>query len=607
MRYADNIKDYHGPNPFSDSQARNFSDDKVNQEFYPISSFWTLFNDQHEILVGTRGCGKTFLLKMMRYSMLKKVDHPNAKILVDKKEFMALYVPMHLEFVTPFKDVSLEEKKRVQLFQFAFNCSVSKALLSEIESVLEECTDVLKRAKLNRRLARCIDEHWFATKDSSVDSIDELLDKVHNLYYSTDIQNIFTGNVPYVFSKQICSPLIMVKKNIAETLGFEHEPTWLICIDEAEFLDITLQKCINTVFRSDSNRIALKIATLPYAHATLETLTEGIVVSNENDFSYRIVDLPYEGMDFLNLTNKLCEHRLKTRYNENKPCSSVEEFLGKIGKDDLVDYYREEVGNTIATREFIEDNIVESFSDKRKKNSKNYKNRRKTVYDKFAPIFFVREMYKLSNQGNRKPGWYAGANTVRKLSQGNPRIFIQVMNDLFNYATQHKLTPKAQHGVIMNFAKNFCKQTEALEKQGPIIYKKLNDISSALKNRAHGKNLISCGSSFEFEYKNIDDIDLIKTWMEIAIAYSRVIVDEETKKGGLHVDTKYQISNIYSVRFWIPIRLDQPLKIPVNSDGDIGNNKINGYKVVSIGNKEKKEVNYCQESLFPTEENPDDK
>ncbi len=54
-RKADSILHYDGQNPFSDSQARNFSDTKIINEFYPTSCFWSLFNDQHEILLGTRG------------------------------------------------------------------------------------------------------------------------------------------------------------------------------------------------------------------------------------------------------------------------------------------------------------------------------------------------------------------------------------------------------------------------------------------------------------------------------------------------------------------------------------------------------------------------
>ena len=67
-RVADAFKDYSGANPFNDIQGRNFSDDRIIREFQPISKFWTLFNNQHEVIIGTRGSGKTFLLKMMRRS-----------------------------------------------------------------------------------------------------------------------------------------------------------------------------------------------------------------------------------------------------------------------------------------------------------------------------------------------------------------------------------------------------------------------------------------------------------------------------------------------------------------------------------------------------------
>ena len=48
IRLSDNIKNYTGPNPFSDSQARNFSDIKVISEFYPIS--------QHYLMINMRFC-----------------------------------------------------------------------------------------------------------------------------------------------------------------------------------------------------------------------------------------------------------------------------------------------------------------------------------------------------------------------------------------------------------------------------------------------------------------------------------------------------------------------------------------------------------------------
>ena len=115
-RIADFIKGSSLQNPFSDSQARNFSDTKLINEFCPISNYWSLFNDQHEILLGTRGSGKTFLLKMMRYSMLKRIETPQAQQLAEKKEYIALYVPMYLEFVTHLTSADTSEEKQIQLF-----------------------------------------------------------------------------------------------------------------------------------------------------------------------------------------------------------------------------------------------------------------------------------------------------------------------------------------------------------------------------------------------------------------------------------------------------------------------------------------------------------
>lgn len=142
MMFSSRIKGFQGQNPFSDSQARNFSDTKVSSEFYPISLFWNMFNDQHEILLGSRGSGKTFLLKMMRYSMLKRINDMRAQKLVQEKNFIAVYVPMHLEFVISIENSNLECDRRIEFFQIAFNCCLAEAILTELKSMIEEYDDL---------------------------------------------------------------------------------------------------------------------------------------------------------------------------------------------------------------------------------------------------------------------------------------------------------------------------------------------------------------------------------------------------------------------------------------------------------------------------------
>ena len=107
------------------------------------------------------------------------------------------------------------------------------------------------------------------------------------------------------------------------------------------------------------------------------------------------------------------------------------------------------------------------------------------------------------------------------------------MNDLFEKAKKSALTAKAQHEVLMKFAKRYCEETQALEKKGPIIYKELDKISSYLRDKVHDGYIRSTGSSFVLKYQSKDNFLEVKEWIELAVAYSRIIVNDEAKICGI--------------------------------------------------------------------------
>ncbi|MGN1137134.1 MAG: hypothetical protein ACI4SF_13060 [Oscillospiraceae bacterium] len=568
-----NISGYNGANPFGDYQARNFSDDKICSEFCPTSTFWSLFNAQHEILLGTRGSGKTFLLKMMRYSMLKNVDDEKAKKIISERRFFSLYVPMHLEFIASYVTTNLSDEQQIELFIIAFNCLLSQSLLYEMQEIIDCEYDDDQKYTINIELSNKINEMWFNDNQLQSHSLSELSRKVNKVFYTLDNTSVINDNIPIVFKNHICSPLLIVKDIIESVLGFT-KPLWIICIDEAEFLNKTLLKCINSFFRSDTNGIAFKVATLPFYHNTLETLREGIFVSEGNDFNYRVIDMDYSSDDFERVTDRICYNRLHTEIKEMPLDGALESFLGKVGDDDYIDYYRLQNGKDESTYESIESKIISSFSDKKKSGSQRYVNKRKTIYDKYAPIFFIREMYKISQKGNSTPAWFCGVKTVRKVSQGNPRLFVHLMNDLFEKAKKNSLTPKAQHKVLCEFSNNICNSTLALESQGPIIYNSLCSIAELLHNKAHNGSLVTVSSSFILKYSSDDTFENNKKWIELAIAHSRIIVDENVKKGNLSAETKLCLAQVFSVKYWLPFRQDTPTPISISKV-----RKTNTYKV----------------------------
>lgn len=580
-RIADLVKGSCHQNPFSDSQARNFSDTKLISEFCPISNYWSLFNDQHEVLLGTRGSGKTFLLKMMRYSMLKRIKDPQAQQLAEKKEYIALYVPMYLEFVTHLTSADASEEMQIQLFQFAFNCLLAQSLIVELKEILSEEADKMRWAKTNLDLSLALNSCWFNDDANDVSDLFSLSTKLSKLFYNFDTTTGDISNIPSVFRRQMGASLLAVKELIAKHCGFDEEPTWIICIDEAEFLSDPLQRCINSVFRSDSRRIALKVATLPYYHRTLKTLDPGISVSAGNDFSYRVVDMKYDDADFYNLTNSLVVNRLKSRFDSTLNITTLEDFLGVYGEDAQIDYYREEVGEAAATYDSILKEIISELSDDRKRSVADYPNPRKTVYDKFAPIFYARRMYKLSRNGNTKPGWYAGSQMIRKIAQGNPRAFIQIMNNLFEKARTSKLTPKVQHGVLIDYVQAFCESTQALESNGPTMYRELNLIAETLHEHVHNQKIRSTGCNFVLSFDSEQSFEYAKKWLQQATAYSRVIVDEDALKNGITKKTEFLLANTYAAKYWLPMRADtSPKSIYIK------NNQVATYTVKMPGKKE---------------------
>lgn len=191
-------------------------------------------------------------------------------------------------------------------------------------------------------------------------------------------------------------------------------------------------------------------------------------------------------------------------------------------------------------------------------------NRKQTIYKKYAPVLFVRDMYAKSTDGNSTPGWYAGADMVRKISQGNPRLFIQLMHALFDRAKDTALEPKEQHRVLIQFADKICGATRSLQSQGPIIGSNLEKVAKNLHDRVHGKYIVNNGTSFVLSFKDKSDLEKNRSWLQLAIAHSRLIVDDEVKKSKIEQDTTYLLSNSYAALYWLPMRKGDTISI--NSD-----------------------------------------
>ena len=553
-------------NPFSDNKATNYADKRVLDEFCPISQFWSLFNDQHEVILGSRGCGKTIMLRMMRYSMLRKMEDPQAKKLVLQKDYIAFYVPLHLEYIKKLSACDLSMDERIRWFCFFFNCLLAQSILVELPEIIEDicCGDDYAKIKLEYELSQSIGEIWQVQNAENLHQFLRLRDAAAKIFYNADPFNTNSDKLPTLFIHSLGAPLAAISPYICGKLNIS--PTWLLCVDEAEFLDECYQRCINSAFRSDTSHMAIKMATLPYYYTTQETLDGQIKVMNGQDFKYTVIAMDYSDRDFINVTNTIVRTRMKST---GMGIERLDQFVETLGDDNYLAYYLEEFKNCNIQLSDIHTQILKQLSShSREHNAKKTQDElKKAVFDKLAPIFYLREVYK-NRKGRHIPAWYAGASMVRRVSQGNPRIFIRIMNDLFWKASGQKLPLKlkAQHSTILKFAESFCEETETLEKVGPEAKRNLDHIAKSIHDKTHKGSLTSVGLGFALA-KNVD-LETHLPWLEKAVAFSRLTVDRDSMVTKISLNSEFELAYLYAVRYWLPMRPKPLSRLTLSGNGD---------------------------------------
>ncbi len=557
-RLSERLRGYTGANPFRDSQARTYSEDKVAGEFHPTQLFWSLFNQQHEILLGTRGSGKTALLRMVSYSCLRRIHDERAVTIAREKEFIGFYIPMHLELARALLGLGGSAEEQRTRFIFAFNCAAVTALLRELEVLVQEgVKGATERLVAEARIVDSLMKVWTCLGTVDRPSFAAVRWAV-NVFYAgraTMPPHDLVRDCG-VFARDLFAPIQPVLERVAELLQLKRDSTtWIACIDEAEFLPKDYWLCINTFMRSEKRPLIVKVATLPYHHPTLETLVEDVSIQpNGNDFSYRTVDLDCDSPDF----ERLCDHVATTRL---KKCMgpperiTLEAFLGVEGSDDLNDYYRKELPDEADDEALWRNAMAALSSTRRARYGKNaqFIGTGHSDFKKFVPVYFCRRMKQEDGRGNRTVGWFAGARVVRKVADGNPRRLLEILDALVEGARNSELTPKNQHRIIVDYCEHVFSDCEGLPVYGALVKATVQRLGERMAERVHGNPMRNGGCTFRIAEQVLED-DQTRKVLELATAYSIIVPDTAACRDTLSHGAEFRLSYAMAVRFWLPMR-----------------------------------------------------
>lgn len=563
------------PNPFHEAQAKTFGDDKLVGEFLPTSIYTELFNEQHEILIGSRGSGKTALLRMLSYSCFSKIKDAVIQKIADQNRFFGFYIPLHLEFMASLPQDTDDGSCSTEFFQFAFNCAAAKAFLTEIRTLLNlREKDSQRRLEKEAVFLKRLHQMWKLNSDKHFLTLEDLAGEIDMVYFQQHPWKDKTHSSPPLFAKHLFSPIIAVLPLFCTELGIDFQKShWLACVDEAEFLKPAYLKCFNTFMRSDNRPIVLKLATLPFKYSSMETQIPGVTVEcNGNDFNFRSIDLSWESKDFRLLVDHLCKMRLQ-RIKLFAEGVTLKDFVGQLGNDDPKDYYKEEFSNENTNDDKILEDIISELSRARRDRFEQIRDNPERVasdyFKKFSPVFYMRRMKREEKPGNRKVGFFAGPTIIRRIADGNPRRFIQLMYDMFDQAKKTKLSWKAQHEVVESFASRECERAAGLPEFGILLDIILNALGTLMETRVHGKEyMVESGFNFVVREDLLANSS-VRSALELGIAYSFMFVEgEESLFLGITKDSNFRLSHVVATKYWLPMRNGTPVTLQSrNSSG----------------------------------------
>lgn len=285
---------------FEIENARNLTRDELVATFVPTQSFWRLLSAKNQIILGARGSGKTAVAKMLAHDHLSRLQHSRAQSAIASMSFLGVYLPTSVEWVGSLKNKPWQtEAEAEEFFQWRLNISACLAFLTTLRSCLDTyIEDLGKRARNEQAIAEALSASWLPDRETcaTVRSLQHSIEDVEHakqqqLARLRAVGNLRVGDEPagLSFETTLFGPLRRGIRLVERVLNIPAETTWLLCLDEAEFLAESHHRILNTYLRSDSGNLKFKITTMPYKHYTTQTNT-GVPVDVGHDFEYVYID-----------------------------------------------------------------------------------------------------------------------------------------------------------------------------------------------------------------------------------------------------------------------------------------------------------------------------
>jgi hypothetical protein len=510
----------HKRNLFEIENARNLTREELIQTFVPTQSFWRLLSAKHHVILGSRGSGKTAIAKMLSHDHLSRFNEDRAQSAIGTKAFLGIYVPTRLEWVGGLKNKPWQsEREKEEFFQWRLNLSSCAALLATLRSCVDRYIegDPGDQARAERELSLALSESW-TDNGQALQTFRDLHRHLQDTEFRKHQQlarlrsgGESSAKEPPVGLSFDCDLFVPLRRGItlaSRVLDIREDSAWLVCLDEAEFLEESHHRIFNSHMRAYPENLYFKVTTMPYCHYTLAT-NAGVSLDVGHDFEYVYIDtdpvlyertLGESGRIGTQFARKLFSKRAdasglidrQQRRGQSQTSQSEEElqpFTVKdlLGRSELLDPAPSDwrPGSRYM-------NLLEKYGSTetiaRARNLLGSKRFMPAIGRKIQGALLLREAKDLM-RGNQEADVYSGATMAIRCGDANPRRLIRIFNSLllveWNKVKRGRwlsISPKDQTRALRKLSTSTLVRVNSEPLLGPDLYNFLRAIGEYMQS-----------------------------------------------------------------------------------------------------------------------------
>lgn len=480
--------------------ARYMSFEEVARSFILSDHFINIIRPEHTILTGSRGCGKTTLLKMLHPKALAVWDTDEAKEIKKNIEFNGIYIPSDRQWKSQFdtfKKKFPKDESVTDIFRGVINSNVLIATCSTLNALIE-LSDV--KSTFEVELALKLIDNWDIPKPISpnLDEITIRIRKIVSDFNSFYRQGLIGENLPKLCYKSYID-LISIAIECFEAINRRGEhgqisckEKWALCFDELEITPKFFQKdIVNYDLRGiPDQRLFLKVTSTPRIE---EASSKDVLNPREIDDYTNLRLWVYDKKSqekWRNFCEKYMKYALYNYYNKDVDLNML---FGKnldynkgLKAVDSSFFYKSKYDGDEGERQFEKDGImwqVIKILQEYDKSFYNYlmkknidplnpvpinENQEASIHRKIKPIVLYR--YYFTESLSKKTGikqrsrninaFNHGKEFLFDISDGNPRAFAHLVREFidkvpFKNGVVQEMAIPLQSRLIYAFSKDY--------------------------------------------------------------------------------------------------------------------------------------------------------